>query len=69
MNDRYRVRRGDLSPYVIIDHAGRSMDFAPMYVDSFRTRSAAEYAARLLNSGCAVVNPHAILGCRVEVKS
>lgn len=63
--ERFRVRRGDCSPYVIIDYAGRSMDFAPMYVDSFRSRAAAEYAAQRLNAGTARVDAHAVIGCKV----
>lgn len=63
--ERFRVRRGDCSPFVVIDYAGRSLDFAPMYVDSFRSRSAAEYAARQLNDGVARVDSHAVVGCKV----
>ena len=37
-------------------------------VDHFRTRSGAEYAARLLNDGLATVDAHALIGCRVVVK-
>jgi hypothetical protein len=37
-------------------------------VDYFRTRSGAEYAARLLNSGAATIDPHGLIGCRVVVK-
>ena len=37
--------------------------------DRFRSQCAAEYAARLLNSGLATINPHAVVGCRVEVRS
>jgi hypothetical protein len=38
-------------------------------VDMFRTRSGAFHAARMLNSGVAVVDPHGLIGCRVRVKS
>lgn len=34
-------------------------------VDYYSTRCGAEYAARLLNSGLAVVNHHGTIGCRV----
>ena len=37
-------------------------------VDYYRTRSAAEYAARLLNSGLASVDPHAVVGCKVVAR-
>jgi hypothetical protein len=34
-------------------------------VDYFNTRSAAEYAARLLNAGLAHGDQHAVVGCKV----
>ena len=34
-------------------------------VDYFRTQAAAEYAARMLNSGQARIDNHAIVGCKV----
>ena len=34
-------------------------------VDYFNTRSAAEYAARQLNAGAALIDPHAVVGCKV----
>jgi hypothetical protein len=36
-------------------------------VDIYRTRSSAENAARMLNSGTAHVEPHALVGCRVVI--
>ena len=38
-------------------------------VDYYRSSSAAHYAASLLNRGVARVNPHAVIGCRVEAQS
>lgn len=34
-------------------------------VDYFRSQSAAQYAANLLNSSVARVDSHAVIGCRV----
>jgi hypothetical protein len=68
---RFRVRdsmRGGGGRFAILDDGGRSLDGAPLYVDSFRTRSAAESPARLLNAGLATVDPHALIGCRLVVK-
>jgi hypothetical protein len=36
------------------------------HVDTYRTPRAAQYAAELLTSGLATVNPHAPIGCRVQ---
>ena len=38
---------------------------AGLPVDYFRTRAAAEHAARELNAGRARVDAHAVIGCRV----
>lgn len=65
VRDRYEGFRR----FSVLDGNGRSMDFAPYLVDMFKTRSAAEYAASLLNRGVATVNPHATIGCRIEVQS
>jgi hypothetical protein len=35
-------------------------------IDCFRTHSSAEHAAALLNSGRARIEPHRLLGCRVQ---
>lgn len=36
-------------------------------VDIARSSSVAEYEVNLLNAGMAHVNPHGLLGCRVEL--
>lgn len=36
-------------------------------IDRFRTHPAADHYAHLLNIGAAHVNPHGLIGCRVEV--
>ena len=36
-------------------------------VDHYRSRASAEHHARMLNAGRASVNPHAVVGCKVEV--
>ena len=44
--------------YAVQDSRGQTLDVC-------RTRSGAGYAAQLLNSGLASVQPHAIVGCRI----
>ena len=62
MEGQYATRRAPMfgGSFVVQDRAGR-------VVDVYRTRSGAEYARRLLNTGLARVQPHALVGCRVEV--
>jgi hypothetical protein len=44
------------------------LDGQPTLVDLFRTRSGAHHAARLLNRGVAMIEPHALFSCRVVAK-
>lgn len=48
--------------YSVCDCDGSGLDHV---VDSFRSKCAAEYAARILNLGVARVDSHALVGCRV----
>ena len=58
---RYRFEADSTGVFRIVDeHRGT--------VDIVRTRSVADYDVRQLNAGAAQVNPHAIVGCRVEVR-
>ena len=59
----YRVRAvGTLSRQASSgDRASRDLHV----VDYFNARSAAEYAARQLFAGAALIDPHAVVGCRV----
>lgn len=66
--DSYRVREvhGPISticPFAVLDHAEYTA--TGRVVDIYRSRSAADYAARLLNRGLARVDSHAVVGCRV----
>lgn len=51
-------------PFYVVDADGD----VGVEVDRYRTRSVAEYAARLLNASAARINHHAVIGCRVEAK-
>lgn len=63
---RYQVVRTMGGVYALCDVTRVALpDFT---VDRFRSRSAAEYAARLLNSGLASVDRHATVGCKVVAR-
>lgn len=49
-----------LCEWAIVDGDNRT-------VDIMRVRAVAEYMAEKLNAGKATINPHACVGCRVEV--
>lgn len=50
------VRR--MFPYAVMNGNGAA--------DLFRTQASAEHAARMLNANQATINPHGLIGCRVE---
>lgn len=52
------------SPYCIVDFAGEHTK----KIDWFNSRSAAEHSANMLNRGIAVIDPHAIVGCKVVAR-
>lgn len=59
---RYRFEADSTGVFRIVDeHLGT--------VDIVRSRSVADYDVRHLNAGTAHVNPHAVVGCRVEVRA
>ena len=43
------------------------LDEHAQIVDRFRTESAAQHAAHLLNRGVAYVRPHDVIGCKVAI--
>jgi hypothetical protein len=58
---RYRFETGSTGIFRIVDDRAGTVDIV-------RSRSVADYIVRHLNLGTANVNPHAIVGCRVEVR-
>jgi hypothetical protein len=67
--DRYfivdrRSGRPSVFPFSLLEW---QEDRTPGLVDMYRTRSGAHHAARLLNSGAARIEPHALIGCRVVI--
>ncbi len=59
-SSRYRFEADSTGVFRIVDERLGTVDIV-------RTRSVADYEVRQLNAGTARVNPHAIVGCRVEV--
>lgn len=64
-SERFRIARGAVG-YSVYDATRIAQ--SGLIVDWFRSQCAAEYAARILNSGLATVDPHAIIGCRVVAR-
>ncbi len=58
---RYRLEADSAGSFRIVDEDVGTVDIV-------HTHSVAEYEVRHLNAGTAWVNPHAIVGCRVEVR-
>lgn len=52
------------TPYSVVDFGSDPT----AHLDHFRSRCAAEYAARLLNNGLASVDQHATVGCKVVAR-
>ena len=59
----YRIVRAPFLGYALVDVSLGCGE----YVDRFRTRAGAEYWRDMLDAGRARVNPHATVGCRVEI--
>lgn len=60
-NTRYRFEADSTGVFRIVDERLGTVDIV-------RSRSVADYEVRQLNAGAARVNPHAVVGCRVEVR-
>ena len=68
--ERYFARQNASVPFATFGVYDRQIvcDIGPTSIDYFRSACAARYAARLLNSGLASVNPHATVGCKVVAR-
>lgn len=58
---RYRLELASTGLFRIVDERLGTVDIVRSY-------SVADYEVRQLNGGTACVNPHAIVGCRVEIR-
>lgn len=63
--DAFYVAKASSGRFAVCDRRGCWVWANSNAVDIYRTRSGAEHFARLLNSGLAGIDPHAVLGCKV----
>jgi hypothetical protein len=61
MSGRYRLEPGSAGLFRIVEERLGTVDIVGSY-------SVGDYEVRQLNAGTARINPHAIVGCRVEVR-